>query len=171
MSKLACMLTLRHEVATWSDNVLDDAVQFAKRHQPIFVGRNPVVGKSQLYGLMNLVQNAPNFGRVRHFTAHQAQKAEGRRNNPNEFWIAVGKKLDGFAADARSLADKSGLTSLPETARPELDDLHRTLAVEYLQHLTAEILLISQQETQHRPQPHRRSQPARHKPNNATNRR
>ena len=140
MSKLACMLTLRHEVATWSDNVLGDAVQFAKRHQPIFVGRYPVVGKSQLYGLMNLAANTPNFRKVRQFTDHQAQKAEGRRNNPNEFWIAVGKKLDEFAAAARSLADESGLSDLPETDRPDLDDLHRTLAVEYLQHLTAEIL-------------------------------
>ena len=171
MSKLACMLTLRHEVATWSDNVLGDAVQFAKRHQPIFVGRYPVVGKSQLYGLMNLAANTPNFRKVRQFTDHQAQKAEGRRNNPNEFWIAVGKKLDEFAAAARSLADESGLSDLPETDRPDLDDLHRTLAVEYLQHLTAEILYISQQETQPQRQPRRGNQPARHEPNNATNRR
>ena len=171
MSKLACMLTLRHEVATWSDKILNDAVEFAKTYRSIFVERNPVVGKSQLYGLMNLVQNTPNFGRVHYFTAHQAQKAEGRRNNPKEFWIAVGKKLDEFAADAHTLADKSGLTSLPETDRPELDDLHRTLAVEYLQHLTAEILFISQQERRGQRQPHRRSQPARHRQNNATNRR
>ena len=163
MSKLACMLTLRHEVATWSDKILNDAVEFAKTYRSIFVERNPVVGKSQLYGLMNLVQNTPNFGRVHNFTAHQAQKAEGRRNNPKEFWIAVGKKLDEFAADAHTLADKSGLTSLPETDRPELDDLHRTLAVEYLQHLTAEILFISQQERRGQRQPHRRSQPARHR--------
>jgi hypothetical protein len=158
-------------VAAWSDSILDDAVEFAKAHQHIFTGNNPPVGKSQLYGLMNLVQNTSNFGRVRYFTDHQAQKAEGRRNNPNEFWVAVGKKLDEFAADARSLADKSGLSVLPETDRPELDDLHRALAVEYLQHLTAEILLISQQETWDQRRPQRRSQPARHKPNNATNRR
>ena len=171
MSKLACMLTLRHEVATWSDKILNDAVQFAKTYQSIFVERNPVVGKSQLYGLMNLVQNTSNFGRVRYFTDHQAQKAEGRRNNPNEFWIAIGKKLDEFAADARSIADKSGLSDLPETDRAGFDDLHRGLAVEYLRHLTAEILFISQQETRDQRQPYRRSQPARHKPNNAINRR
>ena len=118
MSKLACMLTLRHEVATWSDRILNDAVEFAKTYQSIFVERNPVVGKSQLYGLMNLVQNTSNFGRVRYFTDHQAQKAEGRRNNPNEFWIAVGKKLDEFAADARSLADESGLSDLRRLIAP-----------------------------------------------------
>ena len=171
MSKLACMLTLRHEVATWSDKILNDAVEFAKTYRSIFVERNPVVGKSQLYGLMNLAANTPNFRKVRQFTDHQAQKAEGRRNNPNEFWIAVGKKLDEFAADARSIADKSGLSDMPETDRPDLDDLHRALAVEYLQHLTAEILCISQQETQPQRQPRRGNQPARHRLNSTANRR
>ena len=59
MSKLACMLTLRHEVATWSDKILNDAVEFAKTYRSIFVERNPVVGKSQLYGLMNLAAKHP----------------------------------------------------------------------------------------------------------------
>ena len=92
MSKLAYVLTLRHKVAAWSDSILDDAVEFAKAHQHIFTGNNPPVGKSQLYGLMNLVQNTSNFGRVRYFTDHQAQKAEGRRNDAVEFWITLSAK-------------------------------------------------------------------------------
>ena len=118
---------------------------------------------------MNLVQNTSNFGKVRYFTDHQAQKVDERKEGAKEFWITVGKKLDEFSAAARTLAAKSGLNNLPETEQPDLDALHRTLAVEYLQHLTAEILFISQQETQR--QPRRGNQPDRYRRNNATRRR
>ena len=162
MSKLGCMLTLRHEVATWSDSVLDDAVEFAKMHQAIFTGKNPAVGQSQLYGLANVANNASNFQGVRKFINHQAQKAEQRGNQEPavNFWTGVGQKLSQLAETARSLSDKSGLTNLAETnrkAREDVDARHRTLAVEYLQHLTAEILFIAKQQ----PMQRERQQPQR----------
>ena len=48
MSKLACMLTLRHEVATWSDKILNDAVEFAKTYRSIFVERKSGCGKESV---------------------------------------------------------------------------------------------------------------------------
>ena len=176
MNKLACELRLRREVAAWSDKILDDAVEFAKTHQPIFVGRYPVVGNSQLYGLMNLVQNTSNFGKVRYFTNHQARKAAARGSadrykDAEEFWLTVGKKLNELSIAARSLTDESGFSDLPKADCPEIDDLHRTLAVEYLQHLTAEVLFISQQEAEHQRQPRRGNQPPRNRRNSTTNRR
>ena len=181
MSKLACMLTLRHEVATWSDSVLDDAVAFAQTHHEIFTGKNPPVGQSQLYGLMNVMNNAPNFRRVRQFIEHQAQKANqradasgGRTADLNretaEFWTKIANKLGSFNENARSLAVDSGLSDLPEADRPDLETMHRTLAVEYLQHLTAEILFISKQESRSKKPPRRANQPP-NRQNKATNRR
>ena len=185
MSKLDCMLALRHEVASWSDSVLDDAVEFAKEHKAIFTGKNPPVGKSQLYGLANLARNTSNFQGVRKFINHQAQKAVQRAEASSrasahiheevvDFWTTVGGTLSKFAETARSLSDKSGLTKLGKPnreARKDVDALHRTLAVEYLQHLIAEILLISKQQEQPEGQPHRANQSTRYRGNNTRSRR
>ena len=181
MSKLACMLTLRQELATWSDSVLDDAVTFAQTHHHIFTSRNSPVGQSQLYGLMNVMNNAPNFRRVRQFIEHQAQKANqradasgGRAADLNretaDFWTKVADKLSSFTKDARSLAVDSGLSDLAEADRPAPEAVHRTLTVEYLQHLTAEVLFISKQGSRSEKPPRRANQPP-NRHNKATNRR
>lgn len=170
MSKLACILTLRQAVATWSDSVLDDAVTFAQAHHDIFTNRNSPVGQNQLYGLMNVMNNAPNFRNVRQFIEHQAQKASQRADASGgrvadlnretaEFWTKIANKLSSFNKDARSLAANSGLSDLAEADRPDPEAVHRTLAVEYLQHLTAEILFISKQESRSKKPPRRANQP------------
>ena len=182
MSKIACMLALRREVATWSDSVLDDAVAFAQTHHEIFTGNNPPVGQSQLYGLRNVMNNAPKFRRVRQFIEHQARKANqradasgGRTANLNretaEFWTKIANKLSSFTECARSLTANSGLSDLAEADRPDLETVHRTLAVEYLQHLTAEILFISKQKSRSEKPPRRENPPPRNRHNKTTNRR
>ena len=182
MSRLACMLTLRQEVATWSDSVLDDAVAFAQTHRDIFTSRNPPVGQSQLYGLMNVMNNAPDFRRVRQFIEHQAQKANqradasgGRAADLNretaEFWTKVANKLSSFTEYARSLTANSGLIDSAESGRSDPEAVHRTLAVEYLQHLTAEILFISKRESRSEKPSRRANQPPRNRNNKTTNRR
>ena len=185
MSKLGCMLTPRYELATWSDSILDDAVEFAKTHQAIFRGKNPPVGKSQLYGLANVANNASNFQEVRKFINHQEQKAVQRAEASSRasahiheeviaFWTTVGGTLSKFAETARSLSDKSGLTKLGKPnreARKDVDVLHRTLAVEYLQHLTAEILFIAKQPMQRERQQPQRVQSTRPRRNNTGPRR
>ena len=181
MNSLTFMLTLRQAVATWSDSVLDDAVTFAQTHHDIFTSSNSPVGQNQLYGLMNVMNNAPNFRSVRQFIEHQAQKANqradasgGRAADLNretaEFWTKVAGKLSSFTQDARSLAANSGAGDLAETDRPDPEAVHRTLAVEYLQHLTAEILFISKQGLRSEKPPRRANQPP-NRHNKATNRR
>jgi hypothetical protein len=138
MSDLAYMLTLRRLVAAWSDRIQGEAAKFADRRRDLLPRR---ITNSQLYGLTNVVRSARCFADIQRFVRHQGEKAErAGRLDVQDYWTEMEKVLGDLRADARQLQQQSGPLPAEADEKSTLDELHRQLAGEFVQHLIAHSL-------------------------------
>jgi hypothetical protein len=137
MSDIASVLTLRRQVAIWSDQVQKEAAKFADAHRDLFP--RPIT-TAQLYGLLNIVRSAHRFSEIQRFIQHQREKAErAGRPDVRGYWTELEKKLTSLKNKAKQLWQQTEGSNKPES----LDELYCQLSIEFVQHLIAHSLYWS----------------------------
>lgn len=130
-------VALRQSLAAWSDANQQTAADLADSYQELLPRR---ITNAQLSGLNNVVRAAPTFKEISDFVRHQSDKAvRAGRDDLADYWSAVGKALAGLRRDAEKIwltvyAEPSSTTPPDKQA---VDELHRRLAGEFVQHLVA----------------------------------
>jgi len=131
-------LRLRYLLSSWSDRLEKPASTFADEHRDLYPRR---ITNAQLYGLQNVVRNARGFGEIRRFIQHQGDKANrAGRWDVKGYWDALLKTLSGLKSEAQNLQQQVALSPIKENTKSVLDDMHRRLVEEFIQHLIAHSL-------------------------------
>ncbi len=130
-------VALRQSLAAWSDANQHIASNLADSYQDLLARR---ITNAQLSGLNNVVRAAPTFKEISDFVKHQVDKAvRAGRDDVADYWSAVGKALAELRRDAeqiwRAVYAEPSSTTPPD--KQAVDELHRRLAGEFVQHLVA----------------------------------
>jgi hypothetical protein len=147
MTNTEHQLNLNHRLSVWSDQAQKTAVEQAERFRDL-LGRR--ITNAKLAGLNNIVRSAPSFEKVKEFVRSQKQKEEKQDHfDVTKYWIVMGQMLEKLENDAWQLATDIGLElpskeNKPKKMREALGWLYLRLAQEYIQHLVAHSLMLSQ---------------------------
>lgn len=132
-------------VIRWSDAHQSDAVSKAETYRTL---RPKSLTNAQLSSLQGIVEAAPAYSEVRDYIRNQGDKASRAGSGQAEmrnFWLDLDQTLGGLRNDAEAiLAGVVKLDSMTKKEKQtELDELHRRLMREYVQHFVAHCLYLT----------------------------
>lgn len=141
MSDITSVLTLRKQMAIWSDQAQKEAAKFADAHRDLFP--RPITN-AQLYGLLNMARSAHRFSEIQRFIQHQREKAErAGRPDMHGYWTDLDKALNSLKTETKQLWRQVEVLPPATNESVLLDELHRQLSIEFVQHLIAHSLYWS----------------------------
>jgi hypothetical protein len=132
-------------VIRWSDAHQSDAVSKAETYRTL---RPKPLTNAQLSSLQGIVEAAPAYSEVRDYIRNQGDKASRAGSGPAEmrnFWLDLDQTLGGLRNDAETILGAFlDLNSMSKKEKQtELDELHRRLMREYVQHFVAHCLYLT----------------------------
>jgi hypothetical protein len=135
---------LARRMARWSDGHEPEAVRQAETYRPL---RPKPLTNAQLSSLQNIVEAAPVYSEIRDYLRHQAEKANKAGPAQTElknYWLDLDKTLGQLRQEAETILTAVALKEMTRKDRQtRLDEIHRRLIREYVQHLVAHFLYLT----------------------------
>lgn len=143
MDAVARTLALRRLLAAWSDQAQRGAAELAESYRDLLPRQ---ITNAQLNGLQNIVHVAPGYKGIKDYIENQGNKASrAGRDDVADYWKAVLKALNDLRPESERLLNTVPGGPPLTTAEGKLlmDEWHRRLAREFVQHLVTHSLYVA----------------------------